>query len=90
VDLEYDPRKEAINRRKHRISLARFAEMDPTTQIVTADLRQQYGEERWRIIGLIDARLYVAVITYRASRPRIISLRRANRREERMYTDHGY
>lgn len=89
MDLEYDARKDAINRRKHGIGLAQFADMDPTTQIVTADLRQKYREERWRIIGLIDARLHVAVVTYRDGRTRIISLRRANRRELRMYADHA-
>jgi uncharacterized DUF497 family protein len=37
------------------------------------------------MFGPIDDRLHVAVITFRGDRVRVISLRRANRREERRY-----
>ena len=37
------------------------------------------------MFGKIDARLHVAVITYRGDNVRVISLRRANKREERQH-----
>lgn len=85
---QYDPRKDARNRRKHGISLARFDDMVPSTQIATADLREDYGEDRWSILGLIDGRVYMASVTYRNDEPWVISLRAATRREQETHDAH--
>ena len=45
------------------------------------DLRLPYGEERVRLYGEIEGRLFVVVYTERQGRIRIISARRANTRE---------
>lgn len=44
-----------------------------------------YGERRVTMFGDIDDRLHVAVIMYRGDEMRVISLRRANKREERKH-----
>jgi uncharacterized DUF497 family protein len=49
--------------------------------------RDRDGEARLRAIGRIEERLFVVVFTERGSMTRIISARRANRKEERIY-DH--
>ena len=45
------------------------------------DGRKDYGEERWRAIGEVDGRCLVVVYTRRGGNRRIISARRANRKE---------
>ena len=59
--------------------------MDLETAVGVEDIRTGYGERRIRIVGYIDDLLHVAIITLRGERVRVISLRRANRREERGY-----
>jgi len=85
VELEFDPAKSARNLRERGISFERFADMDLATALVVVDTRADYGEPRVRFFGTIDGRLHVAVITYRSDKVRVISLRRANEREERRY-----
>ena len=55
------------------------------TAISTEDTRKDYGERRLRVLGTIDGKLHAAVVTPRGETIRVISLRRANRREERAY-----
>ncbi len=43
------------------------------------------GEERWKAIGLVDGLELAVVYTWRTSRRRIISARRAKRNERRAY-----
>jgi hypothetical protein len=85
VELEFDPAKDARNIDERGISLERVADMDFSTALALADARNDYGERRIRLFGVIDNRLHVAVVTYRGVKVRVISLRRANRREERRY-----
>jgi uncharacterized DUF497 family protein len=59
--------------------------MDLEQALSVVDRRRNYGELRLRVLGLIDGRLHAAVITPRGENIRVISLRRANRREERTY-----
>ena len=85
MQLEFDEAKSARNVKARGIGFERFAEMDLARALSVEDTRVEYGERRFRLLGLIDGRLHVAVITYRGDRVRVISLRRANRREERKY-----
>ena len=57
---------------------------DPN-RIVTHDRRRDYGEDRYRLLGTIDGRVYVVVYTVRGSAIRIISARKANGREVTYY-----
>ena len=85
MELEFDLFKDARNMRERGISFERFADMDLATAVAIEDARADYGERRLRLFGMIDDRLHVADVTYRVECVRVISLRRANRREERMY-----
>ncbi|WP_417586001.1 BrnT family toxin [Nitrincola sp.] len=44
-------------------------------------------EPRWIGYGLIDARLFAVVFTVRGENIRVISLRKANKREQRIYAN---
>ena len=50
-------------------------------RIVAQDRRQDYGEDRYRVLGMIDERAYIVVYTVRGSAIRIISARKANAKE---------
>lgn len=49
------------------------------------DQRRDYGERRWRILCPVDGRLMHMTYTWRGTVRRIISGRRANAREQRLY-----
>ena len=83
--IEFDAAKSAANVRTRGIGFERFTEMDLETAISVEDTRKDYGELRLRVFGYIDRLLHAAVITPRGEMIRVISLRRANRREERAY-----
>jgi uncharacterized DUF497 family protein len=85
VDIEFDPDKDAINQRKHGLSLADAQRMDLSISTVSLNTRRDYGEARYRAWGLIDGELYVLAFTPRGNTIRIISFRKANRREEKRY-----
>ena len=85
MSLEFDEAKNAKNVRDRGISFERFVDMDLDTAVSVEDARTDYGEGRVRMVGYIDGRLHVAVITPRGDKVRVISLRRANQREERAY-----
>lgn len=48
---------------------------------IEPDLRRDYGEAREWALGLIGERLFYLAFTRRAGRIRVISLRKANKRE---------
>ena len=85
--IEFDAAKSAANVRSRRIGFERFLEINLETAIGVEDTRKDYGEPRLRVFGYIDRLLHAAVITPQAEKIRVISLRRANRREERAYAN---
>lgn len=85
MTVSFDPAKDAINRAKHGLSLARADEVDLRTAVVRPDDRLDYGEPRWRAYGMLDGRLPMLAFTVRRGTLRAISLRRANARETRRY-----
>jgi len=83
--IEFDPDKDVVNRAKHGISLGDAALLDWDTASVWADDRFDYGEARMSCLGYIDNRLYYLAFVDRGNIRRIISLRKANKREESLY-----
>jgi len=83
MDIEFDPAKDAFNRAKHGISLARAAELEVLAYV--DDLR--FGEPRFRLYGLIDGEAYCVAGTMRGAAIRVINLRRAHAKELRRYVD---
>lgn len=77
--------KDRLNRRKHGISLAEARQFDWDRADLWADLRRNYGEQRECGVGAIGPRLYMVVFVWRDGKRRIISLRKANDREEKRY-----
>ncbi len=63
----------------------RAAEFEWETALIVEDTRKRYPERRFEAIGYIEQRLYVMVFADIARGVRIISFRKANRREEMRY-----
>jgi len=83
--IEFDPAKDAVNRDKHGISLGEAARIDWDTAAIWPDRRFDYGENRMRCLGYLGLRLHYVAFVDRGEIRRIISLRRANDREEKLY-----
>jgi len=87
VEYEWDNDKDAENRRKHRLALSDGigALEDPNAESWIDD-RFAYGEERIVTLGCTDARILLVVTTEITEQlTRIISVRRAEKYEERWY-----
>jgi len=83
--IAFDLAKDAINKRKHKISLARAEHFDFDAAIYAVDDREAYGETRYRALSFLDARLYSLVFVLDGDNIRAISLRKATKYEEKEY-----
>lgn len=83
--IEFDPVKDAINIEKHHISLARFQDMDEASLIFILSPKTTSDAARYIAFGTIDNRLYRAILTFRGDTRRIVSLHKANSRDQRKY-----
>ena len=79
---DWDEDKRQTNLAKHGVDFANVAGFDWATATIEPDTRFDYGEMRFEATGKIGLRLHVIVFTPRNSQFRIISLRKANSREE--------
>ncbi|MBI5861707.1 MAG: BrnT family toxin [Rhodocyclales bacterium] len=83
--IEFDPAKDEANQAKHGVSLLMAAELDWDVALAWVDERFEYNE--MRMIALTpntEILCYVAFVN-RGNVRRIISFRRANRREVKHY-----
>ncbi|GAW85664.1 conserved hypothetical protein [Bathymodiolus platifrons methanotrophic gill symbiont] len=85
MKIEYDPIKSENNRLERGLSFELAAEFELDTAIIRIDIRQQYGEPRFNALGFILDRLYHLTFTIRADVIRVISFRKANKREVNYY-----
>lgn len=83
--MDKDPGKERRNLAERGLSLDLAERLDWATALVWEDRRRDYGERRYCVLGFIEDRLHSVVFTPRDGRPRIISLRKANKREVNRY-----
>jgi len=85
MEIDYDPVKDAINRRKHGISLGEAARFHWDTAFIQTDERFDYDEWRMVGLGLIGANVFHVAFVEREGMTRIISLRPAEKHEMKSY-----
>jgi uncharacterized DUF497 family protein len=85
VQIDFDPDKDRLNLAKHGLSLALALELDWEDALVWVDDREDYGETRMIALAPKTGILYYVAFVDRGRVRRIISLRRANRREVKHY-----
>lgn len=84
--FEWDEDKNRQNIRKHEFDFADADELFGGVFLFWPDLRKDYGESRWIGIGTIRGRTAVVAFTERGPDTiRVISLRKATRRERKQY-----
>lgn len=85
MQIEFDSDKNLRNQAKHGVSMSLAAELDWDAAWVWVDERFDYGEQR--MVALVPKAeiLYCVAFVERGFVRRIISLRRANRREVKHY-----
>jgi len=86
MKIAYDVQKDKINISKHQgVSLSKANQIEWDTLYAKQDKRFDYGETRMIGYAFIGSRLYCVIYTDRDNCRRIISLRKANRREVKNY-----
>jgi uncharacterized DUF497 family protein len=86
MEIEFDPAKDAINRKKHGVSLAMARDMAWDDADVLPDTRFHYDEERMAAVVPLGNRLFfVAFVDRREGRRRVFSIRPATRKEVNDY-----
>jgi hypothetical protein len=83
--FEWDEDKRLSNLVKHGVDFRRAVQVFGGRIVELPDRRRDYGEMRIRCLGEIEGRVYVVVYTGRGSTRRLISVRKANAREQRTY-----
>jgi uncharacterized DUF497 family protein len=85
VEYVFESTKDTANRAKHGVSLALAEVLFAGPCLSVRDDRFDYGEVREVAFGLINGRLLVCVYVDRDVQRRVISLRKANKREVKRY-----
>ena len=85
MNFEWDTEKNRINRLKHNIDFSKILKIfADENRIEIFDEAHSDDEDRWQVIGKVDEILFV-VYTERVDSIRLISARKANSHERRMY-----
>jgi len=85
MQIEFDPAKRDLTLATRQLDMARAVEIFEGITYTVEDDRKPYGEARWLCVGYLDDRMVVMVWTGRGNIRRIISLRKANGREQAFY-----
>ena len=85
--ITFDPNKRDWTLRERGLKFEDAAEVFDGVTIDDPDLRFDYGEERIITIGHLRDRMVVIVWTARGLARHVISMRKANEREQRLYGD---
>lgn len=85
--VEFDPSKDAANLTRHGVSLVLARKLDWDAALVWVDSRFDYDELRMIALAPETNTLYYVAFVDRGEARRIISLRRATRREVKHYVE---
>ena len=83
--FEYDKNKSRINKSKHTIDFKEAQELWDDPYSFELPSLQSGEEERFLVLGQINAKNYTAIVTYRDTNIRIISVRRSREKEIKLY-----
>ena len=88
MNFEWDENKNQENIRKHGLDFDDAWEIFAGPLSAELDLRSDYGEDRWTVIGLLGNRVVVVTFTFAGNDViRIISLRKALRHERKRFEE---
>lgn len=85
MQIGWDESKRKINLSKHGIDFVGCEAVFAGTTKTMLDDRDDYGEDRFVTFGLFDGRVVAVVHTEAADTIRVISIRKAKKREQILY-----
>ena len=85
MEIAYDPAKNARNIELRGLSFEQVANFDFQTALIWIDSRKTYPEVRISALGLLAGRLHALVFAETTNGIRVISFRKANKREVKHY-----
>ncbi len=86
MQIEYDPAKRGATIRDRGLDMADAGDVFEGDTITIEDERRDYGETRYITVGFLAGRMVFVAWTPRDGSRRIISMRKANAREQELYT----
>lgn len=87
MQISYDTAKNALNIQLRGLSFDRVADFEFESALYQPDVRHDYGEQRIRALGMLGTRLHALVFVETAEGIRVISFRKANKREVKRYAE---
>ncbi len=88
MKISYDPVKREKTLVERGLDFARAGDVFDAHHFTAEDVRLAYGERRFVSIGHLQHRLVVIVWTQRGEERRIISMRKANEREQERFASY--
>ena len=85
MELEFEPAKNEAKISNRGLSFELVNEFDFATAVFWFDTRKVYPEVRISALGLVAGRVHSLVFTETANGIRVISFRKANKREVKRY-----
>jgi uncharacterized DUF497 family protein len=85
MHIEFDPGKRDKTLAERDLDFVCAGDVFDGHHFTAPDLRQNYGEDRYITVGRLEGRMVVMVWTPRGAARRIISMRKANDREQARY-----
>jgi uncharacterized DUF497 family protein len=85
VRIDFDPVKRLRTLEARGLDMARAEEVFEGPSLTFTDVRFAYGEERFVTVGFLSGRMVVLAWTERGNARRIISMRKANEREQERF-----
>ena len=86
AEIEFDPRKNRANLEKHGVDFPTAARVWEGFVVEREDDRRDYRETRFLSLGMVDGRIVLVVYTWRGEKRRLISARKANDDEQKVYS----
>jgi uncharacterized DUF497 family protein len=83
--FEWDEEKRQHNLLKHGVDLLYAAVILESDVVTIVDDRQDYGETRYLALGMVGADIFAVVYTLRGDNIRLISARKARKKEYERY-----
>ncbi len=87
MTYEWDGAENRSNVAKHGLDFEDAELVFTAPRVTFVDNRFDYGEERFVTLGLLGGRLVMIAHAQRGETTRIISMRKANRREQKIYQE---
>ena len=85
MQIEFDPKKRDKTLKERGLDFARAVEIFNGHHFTGEDSREDYSETRYITVGKLDDCMVVMTWTPRGEARRIISMRKANEREQTRY-----